>query len=256
VRPCSATFLAEQLGKVREMICFTDQAIDAYQRSVELNADSPSVWESLDQIYKQKENFTQADFAFSQAIAYQTKRVQSRRDGDYGFTLCNLGNIYREAGNIDAAKETYLRDIRENPKMAIMSLHELAHIYLAEGNEKSALEMAYQIMLQNPKHKIPEAEAWEYLAAWYYQHNRDQDGFRCKVNAPTRTTRASSPSRKISESCRKPPPNESRKLILRSGGATMTKLRRIIVLVWAVALAAMAMLVVAAGLVTRKGAGR
>jgi hypothetical protein len=36
----------------------------------------------------------------------------------------------------------------------------------------------------------------------------------------------------------------------------MNKLRRIIVLLWAVALAAMAMLVVAAGLVTRKGAGR
>jgi hypothetical protein len=38
----------------------------------------------------------------------------------------------------------------------------------------------------------------------------------------------------------------------------MNKLRRIIVLLWAVALAAMAMLVVAAGLLlgTRKGAGR
>jgi len=36
----------------------------------------------------------------------------------------------------------------------------------------------------------------------------------------------------------------------------MNKLRRIIVLLWAVALAAMAMLVVAAGLVTRKGSVR
>jgi hypothetical protein len=36
----------------------------------------------------------------------------------------------------------------------------------------------------------------------------------------------------------------------------MNKLRRIIVLLWAVALATMAMLVVVAGLVTRKGAGR
>ena len=36
----------------------------------------------------------------------------------------------------------------------------------------------------------------------------------------------------------------------------MKKLRRIIILLWAVALGAIAMLVVAAGLVTRKGAGR
>jgi hypothetical protein len=36
----------------------------------------------------------------------------------------------------------------------------------------------------------------------------------------------------------------------------MKKLQRIIILLWAVALAAMAMLVVAAGLVTRKGSGR
>jgi hypothetical protein len=49
-------------------------------------------------------------------------------------------------------------------------------------------------------------------------------------------------------SCRKPS----------SRGATMKKLQRIIILVWAVVLGAIAMSVVAAGLLlgTRKGAGR
>jgi putative serine protease PepD len=173
----------EQLGRVHEMMGFADQAVEAYQRAVELNPDSPSVWESLGRIYKEKEKFTQADFAFSQAIAYQTKRVQRRPPGSYDFALQNLGNMYREAGNIDAAKQTYLRDIQENPKGAIMSLHGLMDIYVSEGNEKAAFETAYQIVLLSPKHRNPEAEAWDFLASWYYNHNREADGYRCSINA-------------------------------------------------------------------------
>jgi len=162
---------------------FTDQAIEAYQRAVELKPDFPSVWESLGRIYKEKGKYTQADFAFSQAIAYQTKQLeQSPRAAGYGFTLWLLGNMYREAGNMEAAKQTYLRDIRENPEGA-MSLPELKDIYLTEGNEKAAFDLAYQIMLLKPNHRIPEAEAWDFLASWYYQHNRESDGYRCSVNA-------------------------------------------------------------------------
>ena len=172
-----------QLGNVHEMMGFTDQAIEAYQRAVELNPDSSSAWESLGRIYKEKGKFSQADFAFSQAIAYQTKRVQRRGPGSFDFSLSTLGNIYREAGNIDAAKQTYLRDVQENPKSSILSLHGLMDIYLSESNEKAAFAVAYQIILLNPTHKIPEAEAWDFLAGWYYQHSRESDGYRCSVNA-------------------------------------------------------------------------
>jgi hypothetical protein len=53
-------------------------------------------------------------------------------------------------------------------------------IYLSEGNEKAAFDMAYQLMARQPK---PEAQAWAELASWYFDHHRDADGYRCYLNA-------------------------------------------------------------------------
>jgi uncharacterized protein HemY len=46
------------------------------QQALKLKPDQPDTWESLGLIYKEKGKATQADFAFSQAIAYQKKRAE------------------------------------------------------------------------------------------------------------------------------------------------------------------------------------
>jgi len=93
-----------------------------------------------------------------------------------------LGEVYHSSGNNEAAKQWYRQAIQESPDDA-SPLHRLADIYLSKGNEKAALDVAYQIMLLNPSHKIPEAEAWEYLAVWYDQLGRETDANRCSLNA-------------------------------------------------------------------------
>jgi tetratricopeptide (TPR) repeat protein len=171
-----------KLGDVYKMMGFADEAVNAYQRAVKLNIADAGSWESLGTIYKEKEQFTQADFAFSQAIAYQTKRVNERRADKPDFSLWTLGNIYHSAGNEAAAKQVYLRAIKEEPRNPL-PMHSIVDIYLEEGDEQSALPVATQIMLLNPNHKIPQAEAWSLLAGWYYEHKREADGYRCSVNA-------------------------------------------------------------------------
>ena len=66
--------------------------------------------ESLGLIYKEQGQATEADCAFSQAIAYQQTRVESAPPvTKKGSALMHLGYIYRWAGNKEAAKQLYLR---------------------------------------------------------------------------------------------------------------------------------------------------
>jgi tetratricopeptide (TPR) repeat protein len=182
--PSSGVAHAE-LGEVYESMGLTDDAIEAYQRAVKLNPDQPLTWNTLGLIYKKRNEFTQADFAFQQAIAFETNTVQSRPSGKRSTPLAFLGDIYKSAGNNEAAEKCYLQAIQEEPNDlgALMSLHGLAATYLSRGNEKAALDIAYQIVLRNPNHKTPQAEAWEYLSSWYCDHHRDDDCDRCYRNA-------------------------------------------------------------------------
>jgi S1-C subfamily serine protease len=95
----------EELGLVYEDMGFSEEAIEAYQSAVKLDADSPEAWKSLASIYKEKGKITQADFAFSQAIALEQKRVESQPPGfGKSFSLAELGRAYQSAGNNEAAK--------------------------------------------------------------------------------------------------------------------------------------------------------
>ena len=80
--------------------------------------------------------------------------------------------------------------MQENPESmaALMSSGPLQDIYLSEGNEKAALVLIYQMML-DPKRRVfgaaspPEAEAWAQVSFWYSKHGREADSLRCFKNA-------------------------------------------------------------------------
>jgi len=95
-----------------------DEAVQAYQKAILLCVDSPYAWESLGLTYKQQGKAAEADFAFSQAITYQQKRVESVSVGvEKGSALMHLGDIYRWAGNKTAAKELYLRASQQDASL-------------------------------------------------------------------------------------------------------------------------------------------
>jgi tetratricopeptide (TPR) repeat protein len=160
-----------KLAWVYEDIGSTDEAVEAYRRAVKLNPDQPQAWESLGLIYKEKDKATQANFAFSQAIAYEQKTIERRRSegfkSDFGnMPLYDLGRIYHSAGNDEAAKHCFLQAMQEDSKSmaARMSSDLLPDIYLSEGNEKAAFDLEYQMMLDEPRRRVfgapAEAEAW------------------------------------------------------------------------------------------------
>ncbi len=180
--PDSGVAYAE-LGNVYEQMGFSEDAIGAYQRAVHLRPDDAGSWHSLGEIYKQNDKITQANFAFSQAIAILQKQVESEAPGPGKSTsLRSLGDSYRSAGNNEAAKQSYLQAIQADPNGlgGTLSMYPLAGIYLTEGNEKAAFDIAYRIYAGQPK---PEAEAWGYLEKWYADHHRDADSMRCFLNA-------------------------------------------------------------------------
>jgi tetratricopeptide (TPR) repeat protein len=182
-----------KLGDVYKTIGSPDEAVEAYRRAVKLNPDQPLAWESLGLIYKEKDKATQSDFAFSQAIAYEQKTVESQRSEDSkspigNMPLCTLGHIYHSAGKDEAAKGCFLQAMQGDPKSlaALMSSGLLRDIYLSEGNEKAAFDLTYQMML-DPKRRLhgapPEAEAWADLAYWYSKHGQKADQLRCYEKA-------------------------------------------------------------------------
>jgi tetratricopeptide (TPR) repeat protein len=179
-----------KLGDVYEAIGSSDEAVEAYRRAVKLNPDQPQAWESLGLIYKDKDKATQANFAFSQGVAYQKKQIERRRSEGFkssfgNMDLYTLGHIYHSAGNDEAAKGCFVQVMQEDRKsvVATMSSGPLEDIYLSEGNEKAAFDLANQMMLDNPKRRLygapPKAEAWAELSFWYSKHGREADEYRC-----------------------------------------------------------------------------
>jgi len=178
---CSAAL--ELLGKSSEKMGLIEEATEAYQRAIKLSPDNPHLWASLASIYKNKALPSQAAFAFSQAIAHQQKWVEKQASGsDKSISLAELGDMYHSAGDDQAAKQSYIQAIQQDPRMP-MSFYPLMEIYLSEGNEKAAFDVAYQGWLRAPNRKIPEAQAWDTLAVWYHDHGRDADEHRCSGKA-------------------------------------------------------------------------
>ena len=91
-----------ELGTVYENTGFTDDAISTFQQEIKLDPNDSDPWRKLGKIYQDKGKFTQADYAFSQAISLCQKEAESAPAGERKLRLLTkLGGIYRDAGKPD-----------------------------------------------------------------------------------------------------------------------------------------------------------
>lgn len=86
-----------------------EQAIEAYERSVELNPYAAGALVNLGTICYRKRKFAEAETYYRKAIEV---------DAQYPLAHFNLGNLYDEQGNSARAQEYYAEALRLNPNYA------------------------------------------------------------------------------------------------------------------------------------------
>jgi tetratricopeptide (TPR) repeat protein len=86
-----------------------DQAIDAYQKVLELNPSAAGALVNLGTIYYRQRRFDQAEKYYRRAI---------EADPQYPLAQFNLGNLYDEQGRLNEAHEHYKRSLALNPQYA------------------------------------------------------------------------------------------------------------------------------------------
>jgi len=86
-----------------------EQAIEAYQKVLELNPGAAGALVNLGTIHYRQRQFAQAETYYREAI-----------DADPGYPLAqfNLGNLYDEQGRVEEAFEHYRRTLEINPNYA------------------------------------------------------------------------------------------------------------------------------------------
>jgi tetratricopeptide (TPR) repeat protein len=86
-----------------------EQAIEAYNKAVELNPDAAGALVNLGTIYFRMGKLAKAEAFYRQAI---------QADSQYALAQFNLGNLYDEQGDAARAREYYLAALKLNPKYA------------------------------------------------------------------------------------------------------------------------------------------
>jgi tetratricopeptide (TPR) repeat protein len=86
-----------------------DQAIDAYQKVLELNPGAAGALVNLGTIYYRQRKFPEAEKYYRSAIEV---------DGSYPLAQFNLGNLYDEQGRVKDALDHYRKALTLNPNYA------------------------------------------------------------------------------------------------------------------------------------------
>jgi Tfp pilus assembly protein PilF len=86
-----------------------DQAVEAYQKVLELNPSAAGALVNLGTIYYRQRRFDQAERYYKRAID---------ADPQYPLAQFNLGNLYDEQGRLQEAHEHYKRALSLNPQYA------------------------------------------------------------------------------------------------------------------------------------------
>jgi tetratricopeptide (TPR) repeat protein len=86
-----------------------EQAIEAYQKALELNSDAAGALVNLGTIYYRQRRFPEAEKHYLDAIA---------ADPGYPLAQFNLGNLCDEQGRLDEALDHYRRALTLNPNYA------------------------------------------------------------------------------------------------------------------------------------------
>jgi tetratricopeptide (TPR) repeat protein len=86
-----------------------NEAIDAYKRAIELNANAAGALVNLGTIYYRQRRFPEAEHYYRNAIA---------ADPGYPLAEFNLGNLYDEESRLEEAYRHYRRALELNPSYA------------------------------------------------------------------------------------------------------------------------------------------
>lgn len=140
---------------------FSDDAMAAFQQAIKLDPSNEFVWHHLAKLYKEKGKTTQADYAFSQAIALFQKDAESpTRVGTPPAVaqslklgnLIRLGDIYRDAGRADDAIRAYQAAENEG-EMDVEQWDDIGDFYRGVGMLDDAMR-AYQAAAKLLKHPV------------------------------------------------------------------------------------------------------
>ena len=118
-------------------------------------------------------------------MALELSKKQPDNDLRIGVWLNNLGNIYRQAGNLPAAKSNYEEALIFSEKANDMdnvceSSLGLAAIFEKTGDTKSAIAFAQKVLLLAKKYEYAsrKLQAFEFLTGYYKRQNQLDSAFR------------------------------------------------------------------------------
>jgi tetratricopeptide (TPR) repeat protein len=124
-----------------------EQAIEAFKKAAEKDADQPAVWANMGSSYAKLKQYDQAIEAYNKAIALKP---------DDPALYQNLGSVYSESGNLEKSKETYEKAASLaatlDPKTAATQYYNIGVTYINRGNNAEAEAALLKAIQIDPNH--------------------------------------------------------------------------------------------------------
>jgi len=119
------------LGNIHLFKNKTKQALDAYERALQIAPENPDIYTNIALIYKQQGNADNAISFLQKALSFTKERAD---------IYYNLGNVYKQSKNYDDAEEAFLEAVELNPEFA-NAYNNLGSLYIETGNLERAREI-------------------------------------------------------------------------------------------------------------------
>jgi tetratricopeptide (TPR) repeat protein len=172
-----------------------DQAIESYEKAIELNPKDALAYRNMGIGYKNKGNYDQAIASYEKAIelnpkyalAYHNMGISYAKKGEYDkaissykkaielnpkYTLAyyNMGNNYGNKGEYDKAIASYEKAISLNPKDD-SAYRNMGYSYANKGEYDKAIASYEKAIMLNPKFDL----AYNSLAWLYYNQATNKE---------------------------------------------------------------------------------
>ncbi len=124
-------------GRIMQSVGNQDQAIDAYQRSLELDSDNPYAHNNLALVYIQQERFNDAILLLEKAV---------QRKDDVPFFYNNLGVAHEALGNYQQSKQAFQTalSLDSNYEKADINLKRVEQRIMQEAQKDSLIDREQQ----------------------------------------------------------------------------------------------------------------
>ncbi len=149
------------LGKLNYDMGNLENAINAYSRVIEIDAEQEDIYLFLGNIYLKKGEITKAETLY--------KKLAEKFPESYAGHFF-LGKIYADKGNLSKAKKEFQRTLEIEPELEIPQF-ELAKIFIQTGEKKKAINTYKNILEKQPDN----SRALTELAYYYHRINRKKN---------------------------------------------------------------------------------